>query len=595
MYKSVAAVLGLQGIIDAQQNLLAQEKDLKQVDTAAKEELAGLRTELSALDDSRAREVVKVLNERSPSTSRLRALLETHRLPEGTDHARLRALANLHGPDTQRTATVLADLRSAVKESATVSGTSADTALKRSDLLARVVELHRSIPEDHDCPVCGTGDQLTDAWVIDCEQQIRELRREGEHVKEVQRKVTESVQAAHRLIEDPPAWLPEQVTPAWEAWLNCRSHQQPESLIEAIEASAAPLRDACDPIRAAAAAELSVANEQWSNATSRVRTWVCKAEKATKCRQELKQLQEARAWLKEVHNELRTDRLRPLEKGVKRNWQKLCMDSSVELAAVALTGEGTRRKLALDLAVDGRETTALGVVSQGELNALALSLFLPRATTDESPFRFIVLDDPVQSMDPVKIVKLAQILAEVAENRQVVVFTHDHRLVDSLRFQGLPVTEVRVERGRESAVLTKKRSAPATQAVNEAKALIKDANVSSYVAKTVLPGVCRSALEAAFYDLAYQALSRRGKEWKWIEEQTSKTRELKQLAGLALSEEGRLRDEDIPQSIREAFGEEALQIIDDCNHGSHEAGALSDPKTLVGRVEKLVNQIGKHQ
>ena len=46
---------------------------------------------------------------------------------------------------------------------------------------------------------------------------------------------------------------------------------------------------------------------------------------------------------------------------------------------------------------------ALGVMSQGELHSLALSLFIPRATLPESPFRLIVIDDPVQSMDPARV------------------------------------------------------------------------------------------------------------------------------------------------------------------------------------------------
>lgn len=49
--------------------------------------------------------------------------------------------------------------------------------------------------------------------------------------------------------------------------------------------------------------------------------------------------------------------------------------------------------------MDGVPTEALAVMSQGELHALALALFIPRATTPNSPFRFIVLDDPIQAMD----------------------------------------------------------------------------------------------------------------------------------------------------------------------------------------------------
>ena len=72
-------------------------------------------------------------------------------------------------------------------------------------------------------------------------------------------------------------------------------------------------------------------------------------------------------------------------------------------------------------------------MSQGELNALALSVFLPRATLPESPFRFVVIDDPVQSMDPAKVDGLARVLAEPPRDRQVVVFTHDDRLPEAVR------------------------------------------------------------------------------------------------------------------------------------------------------------------
>ena len=51
-------------------------------------------------------------------------------------------------------------------------------------------------------------------------------------------------------------------------------------------------------------------------------------------------------------------------------------------------------------------------MSQGELHALALALFLPRATAADSPFRFVVLDDPIQAMDPAKIDGFVQVLAE---------------------------------------------------------------------------------------------------------------------------------------------------------------------------------------
>lgn len=89
-------------------------------------------------------------------------------------------------------------------------------------------------------------------------------------------------------------------------------------------------------------------------------------------------------------------------------------------------------------------------MSQGLL-ALSVSVFLPRAGLDESPFRFSVIDDPVQSMDPAKVDGLARVLADAAATRQVVVFTHDDRLPEAVRRLKLPATVLQVTRRSRSA------------------------------------------------------------------------------------------------------------------------------------------------
>jgi predicted ATPase len=111
-----------------------------------------------------------------------------------------------------------------------------------------------------------------------------------------------------------------------------------------------------------------------------------------------------------------------------------------------LSGSATQRKVELSVTVDGVDGVALGVMSQGELHALALSLFIPRATLDDSPFRFIVIDDPVQSMDPSRVDGLARVLESAAADRQVVVFTHDDRLPEAVRRMGIDATVLEVTR-----------------------------------------------------------------------------------------------------------------------------------------------------
>ena len=120
--------------------------------------------------------------------------------------------------------------------------------------------------------------------------------------------------------------------------------------------------------------------------------------------------------------------------------------------SVHLGGAGKARKVELKVTVDGQEGAALGVMSQGELHSLALSLFIPRATLAESPFRFVVIDDPVQSMDPARVDGLANVLQAASKDRQVVVFTHDDRLPEAVRRLGIKATVIEVTRKEGSLV-----------------------------------------------------------------------------------------------------------------------------------------------
>src|SRR5690606_874138 len=130
---------------------------------------------------------------------------------------------------------------------------------------------------------------------------------------------------------------------------------------------------------------------------------------------------------------IRNDKLAPLAAKATEIWNNLRQESNVDLGVIRLAGTGTSRRVDLRVNVDGVPGAALGVMSQGELHSLALALFLPRATMPESPFRFLVIDDPVQSMDPAKVYGLAKVLDQVAKDRQVIVFTHDDRLPAAVR------------------------------------------------------------------------------------------------------------------------------------------------------------------
>ena len=70
------------------------------------------------------------------------------------------------------------------------------------------------------------------------------------------------------------------------------------------------------------------------------------------------------------------------------------------------------------------------VLSQGDLNAMALSIFLGLASSKETsqPLGFIMLDDPSQSLSSTQKEKLVNMLDEIAQDRMVILSSMDSEL-----------------------------------------------------------------------------------------------------------------------------------------------------------------------
>ena len=191
------------------------------------------------------------------------------------------------------------------------------------------------------------------------------------------------------------------------------------------------------------------------------------------------------------------DRLAPISDRAHDAWRMLSKDSNVQLGKIHLTSSATRRAVSIDAQVGGVGSEALTVLSQGEQNSLALGLYLARATSEESPFRFLVLDDPVQAMDPTKVEGLAELLAELAQKRQIVVFTHDNRLADAVRRLPISPTILEVSRGEQSRVWVTSSLRPSARYLDDARALLKADPAPPAAKQRVVPGLLRQAIEAA--------------------------------------------------------------------------------------------------
>jgi hypothetical protein len=250
----------------------------------------------------------------------------------------------------------------------------------------------------------------------------------------------------------------------------------------------------------------------------------------------------AEKWLKGNDTRLKNERIAPIAEGARRAWSLLRQESNVDLGELKLEGTATRRRVRITASVDGSEATALSVMSQGELHALALALFLPRATMADSPFRFLILDDPIQAMDPAKVDGFVQLLAKVAARRQVIVLSHDDRLPAAIRRTRIDATLMEMTRSSESRVSVTKAQDPATRYLADARALLKDKSLPDKTLRRTLPGLLRMAVESAARDRFVTVRLTRGEPLPEVEQEWSDRKHTRERVSLAVYDDVRSLD-----------------------------------------------------
>src|SRR5262249_12118131 len=255
----------------------------------------------------------------------------------------------------------------------------------------------------------------------------------------------------------------------WQAGLESNAGDL-EKLAEHVEWSVAPVEAALEILRKAAEAELKRREDVWTPVVAPLAAWLAGAPGGRKGHESVRALKTAGDWLRDAAEDFRNERFAPIKDQSQAIWNQLRMQSNVALNEIRLTGSANRRMVDVKVTVDGVEARALGVMSQGEQNALALSLFIPRATLPESPFRFMVIDDPVQSMDPARVDGLARALEGAAKGRQVLVFAHDDRLAEAVRRLEVKATVIEVTRREGSAVDWRILKDPVARYLDDARA-----------------------------------------------------------------------------------------------------------------------------
>ena len=382
---------------------------------------------------------------------------------------------------------------------------------------------------------------------------------------------------------------------AWKAWRDGQRIEDADALAAHLEQRAAPLRVALAALAAWAEREIAARQDVWQPIAQKLGPWVEAARAAARGQQQVADLKKAEDWVRDAIDDLRTERFEPIAAKAREYWGLMRLQSNVDLTAIKLEGSGKAQSVGLEVTVDGKPAGALGVMSQGELNSLALSLFLPRASLPVSPFGFVIVDDPVQAMDPARVEGLARVLQETAKHRQVVVFTHDDRLPEAVSRLQIEAEMAEVMRRGNSVVEVRTRREPVDAYLEDARALMSTARkggVPEEVVLRVVPGFCRAALEASCIEVVRRRRLARGERHADVEALLESSRTLNKLMSLALFDDADRAGENIttnPQQV-EGRGCRRVQELPGGSHGSFEGDLdrlVSRTGTLTGNVRKM--------
>lgn len=594
LYDALSSILGLEELVEGQTALqqarLTREKAVKE----ATESRGRLLERLQGVADERARRVVEAISGKEWDLAAVESVLGGAGAL-GTEAGAAEVLlqvASLEAPDAARVAEAAAEMRSAAGAVASATKTAAARSRDAAKLLELALAYHGA-HGDGDCPVCGGEKALDRAWARKQPAAMARLRAAAKEADAAH----ERAEAARKRWEDLAVLKGDALQRAAEVgldltelvealgvWIGARNITDLEALAAHVESASVPLREAVLRLRESARGRLQQQEDAWRPVAADVRSWLTVAQGAAGEAAHLESIKQAEAWLKKAAAGIRDDRFGPIAERAAGIWERLRQQSHVELGRIQLTGDGNRRRVVLDVTVDGVEAAALGVMSQGELHALALSLFIPRATLPESPFRFIVIDDPVQSMDPARVDGLARVLESASSDRQVVVFTHDDRLAEAVRRLDIGADIVEVTRREGSVVELRRALDPIGRYLEDALAVAGTAELPASTAAHVVPGLCRLALEAACMDVVRRRRLARGEAHADVTRLLADAASLTRLAALALFDDAG-RGADVPARLERDAGAPLARAFRRC--GETEEIAPPEAVDLVRLASQL--------
>jgi energy-coupling factor transporter ATP-binding protein EcfA2 len=591
-YDQLYRLLGLEQLTQAMDVLDIKVKSLRQLGLELKKATDALKPVLAAHEDSRAASALAQVKKSKPDLNAVRPLITDGAAHVPTVWEQVRQLVV---PSAEEAEPKSLALRSAAhaeqREVQHVDALAAD----RAQLLESSLEFHDH-HGDQRCPVCGQG-TIDENWALAAraalerdQSALRDLTAARAETQQARSAVAAMVRSVVRPpLADADLGALEAARSAYDRFAELPIGDD-FALAEHVDATLPLLRAVYAELAQEASDLIQARVDAWGPVALVLAEWLRKAEAAAAVSDQLAVATEALKWLQANAGRLRNERIAPLAERSREIWAALRQESNVDLGGIRLEGQKTSRRVVLQAAVDGSESEAFGVMSQGELHALALAIFIPRATSPESPFRFLVFDDPIQAMDPSKIDGFLEVLTALAENRQVIVLTHDDRLPAAIRRSRAPARIIEVTRAANSAISVVESTRPATRLLDDAFAIAADDAVPEDIKRSAIPALCREALEATAWDVYSSKALADGQSREDVEDTwEGATKTAKRLA-LALAANA---DDDLAVEKWKAGGRARRDTLSVVNKGVHQGvsdyrGAVNDARLAVGDLRKGV-------
>lgn len=168
-------------------------------------------------------------------------------------------------------------------------------------------------------------------------------------------------------------------------------------------------------------------------------------------------------------------------------------------------------------------------------------------------------------------------------------FTHDERLPEAARRLGIDARVISVKRRAQSKVELVAGHPPSDRYIGEAFALAKSDGLGDEVRARVIPGFCRSAIEAACDAQLRKQRIAAGVPHATVEHElddlTSLNSSLAATFGLSVAQ-----GQEINARLHAIAGEDAVTVIRQIKAGAHELIGV-DHLELIKRTKRIVNAI----